>query len=733
MRTFTLDDIAFWQEAFAQFGIDISGLVEEETGAVRQFNLTQLDHEVEEELQRDADHQRKEWIIRDRAYEAFGLVESDGANIGIDGTLSSYAYKSKRGKNSKAFINLVKGNVDRVSSQLEAANLGVSAVPEDPDDNKRIQAFIDMKDAILENNNFKQQYQSYVRDGVQFGSGYLKIRYDFIKDNPDLASYANVLQERGYFTEEEFALLKNTTKGHLVDYVPTFECIHYRGAKGKGARSIHDDRHRWFHRVRQIALSKARDMFPYFKNDIYRGLSRSCTDTNPYVYQRDGIDDTVSLKTTYIRFPVRREMQAVVKGIDGMRREPIKISRHAIARIDRIEGLGIVDIDIDEYNHHKFPFANWVYSDSYRHSKGIGIVKYGRDPQVVHNMLHNGMLHMVGTMAKGNGWVDSRLNVTQEQLQKQTEPGQYTQVDIPENHRDKSLSDFIVTNKPPQFQSVYADLMGIESRAVDDAMNVPNVYKGKSSGSSGLQEQVLRQQADMTHNFAQASLQQSLHPFGQIIFSNIQQFEKGYKRLFVADKVTGENRMVEVNKYIGWTLRYDPTNQLANNAGFVPQPTKQINKITNLRYSVDVSTQSIVPTQPSEKAAFYNNFFMQTVNYLEDPKTRRWLKAMNDVGYRLPMLSEALEDIEGMEQQQQEQQMKMAQQQQKLQEQKEQAELQLEKKDRQLDEKEINQDFFIEQQKLMLEMKKIQKDMKKEMAQLKQQNQEGQQSNPFKP
>lgn len=731
MRTFTLDDIAFWQEAFAQFGIDISGLVEDEQpGSTRQYNLTQLDHELDAELQRDADHQRREWIIRDRAYEAFGLVESDGANIGIDGSLNSYAYRSKKEGNANAFINLVKGNVDRVSSQLESANLGFEAVANDPDDNKRIQALNDMKDAILDNNNYEGKYQGYVRDGVQFGSGYMKICYDYIKDNPDLASYANVLQERGYFTEEEFAMLKHTVKGHLLEYVPTFEVINYRGAKGKGARSIHNERHRWMHRVRQIPLSKARDMFPSFKNEIHASISSICTDTNPYVYMRDGIQDTTTLKTSYIRFPVNREMRPIVKGLDGKRQETIQISRYAVAKVHRIEGLGIVDIDIDEYNHHKFPFANWVYSDSYRHSKGIGIVKYGRDPQVVHNMLHNGMLHIVGTMAKGNGWVDSRLNVTQEQLQKQTEPGVYTTVDIPDEHRDKSLSDFIVTNKPPQFQSVYADLMGIESRAVDNAMNVPNVYKGKASGSSGLQEQVLQQQADMTHNFAESSLKQSLHPFGEITLSNIQQFEKGYKQFFVEDRVSNEKRLVEVNKYIGWTLRYDPTNQLANDAGFIPQPTEQVNKITNLRWSVEVSTQSIVPTQPSEKAAFYNNFFMQTVNYLESPKTRRWLKAMNDVGYRLPMLSEALEDIEKMEQQEQEQQMQLAQRQQELQEKKEQAQLELEEKDRELEEKEIDNDYEVDLMKLMIEMQKTQKELKQQMAQMKQSNQE-QPSNPF--
>jgi len=95
-KEFYLDDISFWVKAFSEFGIDLyeMGIFEPGQEAMYQIPLTALDDEIEQELQKDAKHQMQEWIINDRAYEAFGLIESDGPNIGRNGRLKGYAERA---------------------------------------------------------------------------------------------------------------------------------------------------------------------------------------------------------------------------------------------------------------------------------------------------------------------------------------------------------------------------------------------------------------------------------------------------------------------------------------------------------------------------------------------------------------------------------------------------------------------------------------------------------------
>ena len=706
-KEFYLDDISFWVKAFSEFGIDLyeMGIFEPGQEAMYQIPLTALDDEIEQELQKDAKHQMQEWIINDRAYEAFGLIESDGPNIGRNGRLKGYAERASKDKD-EPFINLVKSNVDRVVSHLEMSNLGIYAIPNSKDDAKRIQALNDVKESILGDNHFDSEYKKYIRDGVTLGSGILSVDHGPWMDNPDLSVFTNKFATGEVLTQEEFAYFKKAVEGHKISYVPTFELIRYRGAKGRKGQSIHDPVHRWIHRIEQVPVAQLRNEYPNYAQFIKPIHSRVYSDTNPEYYLSNDLEGTATKKTSHIKLRVNDFRNIPVEGVYGTEVKPMNIQRYAVAKVVRIEGLGIVDIDIDEYNHHRFPYANWVYSDSYRHSCGIGIVKYGRDPQVVHNKLHRAMLDWIGSSALRGGFVDSRLGLTEDQLNLRNKPGRYVPVSVPDELQGKSLKDLIVDQQPPTFPSAYAELMGIESQAIDSAMNVPNVYKGIGSGSSGLQEQILQQQADMAHNSATTALQQSLYPLGILVFSNIQQFEKDPMKLTIHDEATGEDREIEINMPKGWYIDYEP------GVGEVPKFSHIENDITSLMFKVTVSTRSIVPDKPLEKAQFYNNFFTQTAPMIGDPKQRAWLRGMNKHGYNLEGISETLDEIDEMDRQEREQHAKLAEMQQQLEEMERQHEQDVDNEELAIEKKKMKKDFYIEQQKLMIKMMGVFKDMK---------------------
>lgn len=704
----TLDDLKIWEKSFSEFGIDIKGMLGEDQ-TDQQIDLIEVDSLLEEELEKDAQHQRYEWVIRDRAWEAFGLLESDGPGIGVEGRLNPYDYSPQKNK-EKPFINLMKGNVERSIAQLEAANFGINARARNPEDRDKVRALNKLKDYILSKNEFSTQYENYIRDGVVFGSGYLSVDHGDWLDNPDLTMYAQKFANKEVLTQEEFIYLKKILKGHRIKHVPTFEIINYRGAKGLKGRSIHNPCHRWMHRVEQISISQAKNEFPEYANEFFPQTSEVYQQTNPEYYYRNDVDDTVTKKTSWIRFQISGIGNFPVEYPDQIMEESLAIRRYAVAEITRIEGFGVVDMDIDVYGHNRFPFTNWVYSDSYRHSRGIGICKYGRDPQIVHNMLHNGMLEWFSTSVKNGGYVDSRLGLTDEQLNRRTKPGEMIRVKVPERLEGKSLKDLIVNEKPPTFPSAYAQLMGIESSAIDDAMNIPNVSKGIRSGSSGLQEQVLQQQADMTFSTTETVLRQSLGPLGVLVYSNIQQFERDPISFTTTDETTQEQQVVEINMPKAWYLSSDAID------GVVPRYSYIENDIRSLMFNVEVSTQSVIPTKPIEKAAFMNQFFTNTANYIGDPIMREWLKGLNKHGYQIEGIDETILKIEEKEAQRNQQQQQMMEMQQQALQQQQQQELMLDKYDKDTDRKKVNQDFHTSQQKVMIEMMKVLNEIKTTQA-----------------
>jgi hypothetical protein len=645
---FILDDLTHYVDVFKRFGVDLTDLVKDRGYSKFQVDIDTLDSYLENELSADAIHQQQWWIIKDRAYEAFGLIESDGHGFAIDGKLLAYNdYGSRRIKRG-AFINLVKGNRDRVVGQLEASNFTIEVTANYEKDQQPVDDLNKYKENVLDDNNFEATHSLFINDGVTYGSGFFSIDYGRWKTNPELNQYIRRINKGEVLSLDEFYRFKRAVKGHQIKYVNTFEMITCRHARGPESVDLDDKNHRWLHRLEQIGVADAMQEYPQYAMDISPRISESVANTNPSAYYLTDIRDTITRKKTWIKFGTVQVQNVLVESPDGGPpvEFPIPVERYAIAEITRLEGIGIVDMKIDMYDHNRFPFVMWVYSTAHSHSRGIGLVKYGRDPQVLYNQLHNGMLEYVGRMAKGGGYFDSRLGISESDISDMSKPGTWKKIQVRPELGERPLRDYMLENRPASFPSVYNDLMAIERQAVDESMNVPMVYKGQRSADSGKQELILQQQADMVHSSSISMLGMCYYRFATILYSNIIQYDTDPFTFVVTDPITRQRETISMNMPSDYLMRFN--NQTGE---FEAIPYGVENDIRNIMFDVRVDRNSVIPTKPSERAQFYVNFFAQTAQYMNDPRTRTWLEVMNKYGLRLPGIDEAVQRLNEMDEQ----------------------------------------------------------------------------------
>lgn len=660
---FILDDLRFYVDAFRAFGHDVTGLLEKARPA-EQMDLDAISSHIDKEFQEDADHQYNEWILKDRALDAIPLMESDGVNIDEQQVRSTSGYQLSKLGSDEPFINLIKTNRDRITAQLQASSINIKAFPEREEDAEGVQSLNGLKRKILKNNNFRREKKDYVNDGVTYGSGVGMIHYGEIEDSPDIRRlYRAFLVDERNLTIDQWAKLKRAIFGHKVEVFSTFELIRYRGARGPKSADINNDMHRWTHRVQQRSVPKVRRDFPEFADQIVAGVRDEYERTNPYSYNRRETNDTVTQMDHWIRFPVKGEgeINVIDPATQQVQPIPIPVKRNAVARITRIHGVGIVDMEIDRYHHNMFPLFQWNYEPSHRHSCGIGIVKYGRDPQVIHDILHTGMMDFFDTMSKGGGFVDARLGLTRDDLEEMRKEGTYLPIDVPDKFSDKSLKDFIVDTSPSSFPSVYAELMSIHSEGMDMAMSVPNAFKGIQEGSSGRQEEILNRQARQVHTTAVSNFETSLNPFAVMLYSNLVQFERDPYEFYVEEGTTDNRKKFQINKPQGYYLDYDFQTDT-----YQAVPYGVTNDIQSLLFDIQVGTRSVVPSDPHERAAFMTNFFERTLDAVRDPLGRIWIDQLNSSVLNIPEVGKAIDKMDEREQRIQQQQQKIEAQQQQL-------------------------------------------------------------------
>lgn len=688
--TFYLDDLRFYIGAFRNFGERVEGLVDAPSYP-EQYSLDRINSRLRRELEEDTEYQIREWIKKDRALEAIPLMESDGVSIDDRAVLNDSGYTISNNRSEDPFINLIKTNRDRVVSQLQAVDLNMQARPKRRQDQDGVESINALKRKVLKNNNFEKQKLNYIRDGATYGSGVFYLRYGQIEDSPDIRRlYRTLMAGREALTIDEFAKLKRAIFGHKLEHISTFELIRYRGARGPQAADINHSSHRWTHWVRQRPIPEVRRDFPQRSEEITPATNDSYERANPYSYRKREENSSITQMDHWIRFPVSGEATVDVINPATNKTEtiPMPLKRYAVGRITRLEGVGIVDMEMDRYLHNMIPMFTWNYEPASRHSCGIGIVKYGRDPQVIHDILHTGMMVFFDTMAKGGGFVDERLGLTREDLEALSEEGTYVPVEVPDKFSDHTLDDFVVDTSPSSFPSVYAELMNFHSRSMDMAMSVPNAYKGIQSGTSGRQEEVLTNQAQQVHNVTQANLSSSIQNFAIGLFSNIVQFERDPYEFYV-DNGTQDNRQrYEVNKPEGWYLKYDYKKDTYQ---AVPYGVK--NDIQSLLFDVDIGTKSVVPSQPAQRANFITQFFERTKDAVTDPRTRIWIDELNKSTLHIPRISEAIQRIEEREREIQQQ------------------EAQADEREKNLERLKADREWVIEKIETVIESKKVDQQM----------------------
>jgi hypothetical protein len=648
---FILDEIGHYVKIFDQYDIDISSIAPDNARRMYdQVDIDTLDRKLEEELSLDAEHQFTEWIQKDRAYEAISLIENLNKEFTLEGRISRV--RAKAHQKSRPNINLIKTNRDRIVAQLMNVPLNFDAVANRDSDKIPVYNINLYKNNIIDDNDLESQRQSYINDAATYGSGVLKVAFDKILNNPDLGIIGAKIAGGQVLTYEELLILKRSVENHVIEYVDTFEMIRYRGARGEKAGDFSQPMHRWLHRLQEKPVSELRKRYPDVADLIHPATSSHHLTTNPNAYGHYDANDTATLKKSWIKFyvtgmeevPVENPFTKEVVFAD------VPVQRYAVAEVHRIENVGVVDINIDKYYHNRPPFIQFNYVESKRHACGIGTVKYGRDPNVIHNMLHSGMLEFIATMSKGGGFIDNRLGLTQEQLSAQRKPGTYVNVNIPEHLQNGRLTDFIVESRPTQFPSIYHDLMGVESRIVDEVMSVPNVSKGIQTGSSGRQEAILQTQADMTHNVSIANMQKSHYPLAIMLFSNIVQFEKDPFVFYQEDPATGEKKMGALNLPMANYFAYDEkTDRYEVKSG---ETYADVNSVS---FKIKIETRSAIPSNPHERANFMYKIFMQNLDLIASPEGRVWARTMNKHGFRVKGIDEALDRIDQIQQQRQQQ------------------------------------------------------------------------------
>lgn len=691
-HAFVLDDINFYRDAFAQFGQDISGLVD--PNLIRytdQVDLDYIDSMLQSEYQNDAMHQLEYWILKDKAGEVVNFIEHDPPDSNNQ-SMSWRIFRSKREQpEHTALVNLIKPNADRITSQILGVGNDFAAQHKNPNEREVVRNMNHLKQNVVESNNFDMVWNDCIDDAVNFGSGVLMIDYRPHRANPDLLYFLEKLDSGELLDEYEFMRFKQALYQHHIRRIDTFNVVRYRNAVDKNSRSLNDPSHRWIHINEPESVSRARVDHPEFADQIIPDIDHHWKELNPAGFINYDVQDMVTRFDHFIRFPIRQTygvgVERQLENGDGVLYQGVKeVERYAVAHIVRYPGVGIVDMKIDQYEHNRFPLEQVVINTSRYHSCGIGFCKYGLDSQKIYNMFHNGVLKYMGRQIKGGGIIDTRLNITPSQLRRLSIPGEFVEATVPDHMQHMKLSDMIHYNSPPSFPSAYGDVMALESRAIDESMSVPDSWKGIQQGTSGDQEEILQRQASMVHVKHERIVRNGLQNIAVIMFANIVQFEKDPLEFYRQDHLTGEDVMVRLNVPVTFVPVY---NSVIGEYEAVPQG--MINPLAGLQYKIHVTPDETIPTDPARRQAFLNEIFNLVDQKARDPISRRVLRAQNNTTWNLDIVDQILDAAEEIDKQQRQAATQQSMEEQEFERQKELAELELKGDSNRLRERQIEQ------------------------------------------
>lgn len=608
---------------------------------VIQASTETINNQLEQELQLDARHQQYYWLWIDRAIEAIGMLEADGLDLTNKGQVFAQHYYRAHEEATKknAFISLVKPNVEIYKSQLRDSGVVFEAKPNDPkQDAQEIADFNDYASEVLNHGNFQKAKESHLHDFAAYGSGCFRVDYRQDEANPDDMFLEDRIRRGEVIDFEEYQRYKKLLKAHVIEHIDTFEIIAHRNAHSWDMAGSLD--HPLVHWVRPERVSAMRQKYPKHAHRITSNTSDIYRQTNPrsFILEADD-EDQVTVKSTWIRFPVSYDLEIPIRLADGeIVKKPHTKNRSAVCRIDRIEGVGVVDMELDRFAHNMLPIAQAVNYPSIKHSRGIGMCKYGYAPQKVHQIMFNGQLRMFERMVKGGGWFFKDV-VDKKEIREQQKEGTWIGIDrskLPADLKNRPIKELVAENNQMQFPTIYERLQATTESYVNTAMSAPPPSKGFRGGTSGRQDLALINQAGQVSSGGQRNYESVMMPLGKMVHSNIVQYDGNRLNLevMIEDQGNpGQFRKIVLNQVINEQVKFNP---YGDDDGRMSKweilPTKIKNNLKSLRYTTQLSTRSLMPTNPTERRLFMSDFIQKIFPLTETKRGIELLKWLVESG-----------------------------------------------------------------------------------------------------
>lgn len=665
---FIIDQLGHWVWALAQpwpsnpNGYDVSYMVPD-MDMYQQADAHTLGAILMQEIRLDVDHQQFYWLQVDGAMEAIAMLESDGLLDANAQKLEKNWYTTQMElRQNKLYTARIKPNVERIKKHFREIPAMWSAVAEDPNEmSEAIRGFNEYNRKITQHNKWDTIRDQIIHDGVAYGSGCINVIHDASLQLPGDSWFEERALQGQPLEYDEYRRFHKLTRSHIIEYVPTFELVRHRHATGAKSAQLNDAVHPMITRIRQIRVADARRQYPEHARQILAGASNEYERVNPLSMHTGHRHDTITEYTVQIRMPVSYTLPMQVHMGNGNYKQINQHrQRHAIVEVKMLHDVGIVDMCIDKYHHNTFTFEQWVHTTSSKHACGIGSAKYGRDMERTFNVMLNGSLRYFRRMSKGGGFFYTGA-LDEATIEKRTDEGSYIGIDpknLPQELRNRPVSDLISDNRPPNLPTVYDQIMMRAEDSINRSMMVPDAARGIRQGESGRHELALKEQAEQAMGSGTRAFLNFHQPVGERLHSNIVQFDgKEELEVKIQDAAGGQPETIVLNRPEGLVEEYDPIED-----EYFVFPLAVRNNLLTLRYTTQLASSSIIPDNPTERMLFYQDYMSRMIPFLEmGAKGYVVLRNMDKYAYgKVPGMQEFIEELIEMDQAQMEQEAEVA-------------------------------------------------------------------------
>jgi|GEM_PF-1170900 hypothetical protein len=685
-KGFVHNDLRFWvRMLYDMSGIDVRYMVPDYEDTV-QATAETIEQFLMEEDNQNLAVMESLWMYKDRALEAISMRENDGYNTADSGRNYYSDTKVKR-SDSRAYIGLARNNAEKSKGYLFKVPLNFEAVARNPEqDAETVKALNVSRNSILNDLNYEINRKNFISDGHDFGSGILFVG----KEHSPKVRNHRFLRDRARqnqpLTWEEYERFDHTLIRQKIEYIPTFELIRDRRARGEESMDFEHDSHTIITWMKSISVTDAMMRYPKFKDKIKPGISDTQLRSNPTLNQIRNDHNMTTIKHTWIPMPVRyvERYQVDVGGGVMAEREQV-IERRAWVHVVRLEHAGIVEAAIDEYDHGMCPLTMWFRRPSKLHAYGIGAFKDMHSPEWAFNLAFNGKFKYFKSTFKNTKFTYKGV-LTEDQVKETKKEGTVIEIDpkaLPSNLKNLPMANLIYEAPVGQFPSMYDNLEQDMIYHVDRQGEMVS----NRQAYSGRQEALQNYGNETTMSPIVGNLEAAVKWLGEKFYSNLVSFigDKPFQ-VTVQDPITKEYSQVAFNEPLGQYEQMDP---ITRERSLYTYAVK--NGLKNLQFDTQISTTSIIPVNPTEQRFWIQETMASLFPYTQSPKGVVMLRMMDQTVYG-GMFREWIDQMQAIDQQM----MQAAQQ-------NERANLQLlqEEKDREysLKLKELEQNAFRLQQK----------------------------------